>query len=49
MVNVVIRTDVVLHFDTETETAVEIFYRNIVCVSDRQTELTENMNYVDLR
>jgi len=46
MVNVVIRTDVVLHIDTETQTALEIFYRNIGSVSIKQTELFDSVCYV---
>jgi len=48
MVNVVIETRVVLHVDTEIETFVEIFYRNIKSVSDKQTELSANVYYFDL-
>jgi hypothetical protein len=34
------------YVNTETETAVEIFYRNIRTVSIKQTELFDNVGYV---
>ena len=46
-VNVVIRTGVVLHVNTETGTAVEIFLRNVRSDSSKQTELYNNVFYVD--
>ena len=49
MVNVVIRTGVVWHIDTETQTILETFYRNIRSVSTKQTELFDNICYVDFQ
>jgi hypothetical protein len=47
MVNVVIRTGVGFHVDTETQTALEIFYQSIRIVSNEQTELSDNVCYMD--
>ena len=49
MVNVVIRTGVVLLLNTETETALEIFYRNIRSVSNKPTEPPDNVRYVQFQ
>ena len=49
MVNVVIRTGVVFHVNTETQTALEIFYRNIRSVSTKRTELFDNVCYVEFQ
>ena len=47
MVNVVIRTGAVFHVNTETGTALEIFYQSIRIVSNEQTELSDTVCYVD--
>jgi len=49
MVNVVIRTGVVFHVSTETRTALEIFYQNTRSVSTKQTELSDNVCYVQFQ
>ena len=49
MVNFVIRTGVVWHIDTETQTALEIHYQNIRSVSTKQTELLGNVCYVEIQ
>jgi hypothetical protein len=43
------RTGVVLHVNVETETALEIFCGNIRSVSNKQTELVDNVRYVDFQ
>ena len=37
------------YVNTETETAIEIIYRNIRRVSNKQTELPDNVYYVDFQ
>jgi len=49
MVNVVIRTGVVLCVNTGTGTVVEILYWNIRTVSSKQTELFDNVCYVEVQ
>ena len=49
MVNVMIRTGVVLHNDTETQTSLEIFHRNKGSVTTTQTELFDNVCYVEFQ
>ena len=49
MVNVVIKTGVVLCVNTETGTAVETLYWNIRTVSNKQTELFDNVCYVEFQ
>ena len=49
MVNVVIRTGVVFHVNTETRSALEIFYRNIRSVSTKRTELFDKVCYVEFQ
>ena len=44
-----IRTGVVLHNDTETQTALEIFHRNKASVTTKQTELFDNVYYVEFQ
>jgi len=39
----------VLFVNTETGTAVEIFYRNIITVSNKQTECFDNVCYVEIQ
>jgi hypothetical protein len=43
------RTGVVLCVNTETETDLEIFYGNIRSESNRQTELFDNVCYVEFQ
>jgi hypothetical protein len=43
----VMRTGVVLHVNIETESALHIFYGNIRSISNKRTELFDNVCYVD--
>jgi len=49
MVNVVIRTGVVLQFVTETGSVVGVFYRNVRTVNSKQIELFDNVGYVEFQ
>ena len=49
MVSVVIRTGVGLHVSTETETAIQTFCGYVRSVRNKQTELFDNVCYVDFQ
>jgi hypothetical protein len=49
MVNVGMRTDVVFHVNTETETGLEVLCRNIRSVRDKVSELFDNVCSVDFQ